>query len=255
MHELRCRTLRDAPQRFFKTFLCVLCAPVVVGTEEGCSGLRGGKSPGFPPPKVFIARKEDVIGVLLLSQPADDAPNCAFRHYRASCRGAIRAPLDVKENSAAGTGHGRVGIVANFDEPAMRRIVQAHLLLLKPRRRIFWINYHVLVVVRQGRVIDPCIRLRNCVKWIFCALRQRRIIGVDLADLENARRCALVAFGFLRTGFVCAEHTSSPGQARFFHRGPERAQRLHASWRHLARRVEVCRRSRPSRQRQRQPAV
>src|SRR5215510_10389802 len=129
----------------------------VLGAQERCGGLRGGKFPGFPPPEVFIARKEDVIGVFLLSQPADDAPNCALRHYRASRRGAIRPPLDVKENSAAGTGHGRVGIVANFDEPAMRRIVQAHLLLLKPRRRIVWINYDMLIVVRQGRIIDPCI--------------------------------------------------------------------------------------------------
>ncbi len=163
VHQLRDRTLRNAPERFQKNLSCALW----LRAKERCSCFRRWKSPGLPSPKIFITRKEDIIGILFLSKPADDVPNGAFRHNRTSCRGAIRAPLDVKENSAAGTGHGWVRIVANFDEPAMRRIVKTHLLLFKPRGRISWVYYHVLVVVWQRGVINPSIGLRNCVKGIF----------------------------------------------------------------------------------------
>src|SRR4029077_4661125 len=189
-----------------------LCSGLAaLGTEERCSGLRRWECAGVPTPKVFIARKEDVIGILLLSQPTDDAPNGALRHNRASCRRAVRPSSDVKENGAAGTGLGRIGVVTNFNEPAMRWIVKTHLLLLKPRGRISWIDDHVLVVVRQRGVINPRIGLRDCVKRIFGPLGDGSGVGVNFSNLESARRRALIAFGFLQTGFVGAEHTSSPG--------------------------------------------
>ena len=101
----------------------------------------------------------------------------------------------------------------DFDEPAMRRIVQAHFLFLKPRRRIVRVHHNMLIVVWQGWIVDPCVGLRDRVKWISCAIGQGRIVGIDLANPENACRRAFVAFGLLGSGLVRAKNTASPGEA------------------------------------------
>ena len=68
---------------------------------------------------------------------------------------------DVEEDGAAGVRDGRIGIVADLDEPAIGEVAVPHLLFLKPRRRILRIDDDVLVVVRVVAVIDPRVAERD----------------------------------------------------------------------------------------------
>ena len=74
--------------------------------------------------------------MFLRSQPSDQFHQILFGHRGATRAGSLRSPTDMKKNCAAGSGHRRVGIVPNLNEPAIREVVVPHPLLFEPRRRV-----------------------------------------------------------------------------------------------------------------------
>lgn len=133
----------------------------------------------------------------------------------------------MEENSTSKTGDRWVGIVADFYEPAIRKIAVPHFLFFKPNRRIRGINYDMLVVITTVQVIDPGISWTNGMERIVSARRKGRIICIDGTDLEYSRRRAVIVFDFLRTTALANQQAASPGQSVFAKKyGNRRSDRL-----------------------------
>ena len=73
---------------------------------------------------------------LVGAEPGDEAHEVFLGHSGAAGARAGGAAADVEKNRAPCTGLGRVGVVADFHEPAVREIAVPHLLFLEPRRRV-----------------------------------------------------------------------------------------------------------------------
>ena len=127
----------------------------------------------------------------------------------------IHAPANVEKNRATGAGKRRVGIVSNLDEPMISKIARAHFLVGVIVRRIFRINHDVAIIIRRPRIIAPNVGFGNLVVWIVASGRQFRIITKHLADLEDSRGRATVAFFFAKTGLILTGQPRAPGDAIF----------------------------------------
>lgn len=146
-------------------------------------------------------------------QPGDEADQIAFRHRRATSRRSREAAPDMKEDCASLVRHGRIGVVSNLDQPTVGEIVMSHFLLCEPRWRMFRIvDCDQPVVVRPGRIVDPGIGFRDLMERKISSRGQRRIVGVDLADSEDAGGRAPVPLGFVATSFVLTGKATTPGE-------------------------------------------
>jgi len=120
----------------------------------------------------------------------------------------------MKENRTAQPRHGRIGIVANFDQPAIGKVVMPHFFLFKPpwrMRRIF--DRDKSIVIGAVHVVDPSISCCDLMERVIGAGRELGVIGVNLADTENAGRRATIAFFFLQAWLPRAGKTISPSHA------------------------------------------
>jgi hypothetical protein len=133
----------------------------------------------------------------------------------------------MEENSASETGDRWVGVVADFNEPAICKIAVPHLLFFKPIRRIRGIDYDMLVVITTVQVIDPGISWTNRMERVVGTRRKGLIICIDGTDLEYSRRRAVVAFEFLRTTALTNQRAATPGKPMFAKKyGNRRSDRL-----------------------------
>ena len=133
----------------------------------------------------------------------------------------------MEENSASKTGDRWVGIVADFKEPAVRKIAVPHFLFLKPIRGIRGIDYDMLVVITAVQVIDPGVSWTNRMEGIVGARRKGLIVCIDGTDLEYSGRRAVVAFQFLRTTALTNQRPATPGKPMFAKKyGNRRSDRL-----------------------------
>src|SRR2546423_2509940 len=122
----------------------------------------------------------------------------------------------MKKNRAARAGHWRVGVVADLDQPTVRKIVVPHFLFLEPGRRLGRIgNGDESIVIGTLHVIDPGVGGRDLVKREISTGRKRGVVSVDFSDLKNSRRGAAVAFGFAETIFILTRDAAAPGSAAF----------------------------------------
>ena len=122
----------------------------------------------------------------------------------------------MKEDGASLVRHRRVGIVPDFDQPAVGKIVVPHFFFCEPGRRIVRVvNRDETVVVRAGRIVDPGVRFRHLVKGEIRPGRERRIVGVNFAKAKNSGGGAAVAFFFAEPAFSLAGEAAAPGEAVF----------------------------------------
>ncbi len=82
------------------------------------------------------------------SQPGDHFYQVILRHRCATGRGSVDAAPNVKKDCAARSGHRRIGIVPDLDQPMIRKIAGAHFFVGVIVRWIFRINYDVTIVIR-----------------------------------------------------------------------------------------------------------
>ena len=146
--------------------------------------------------KIFRFGKKDVSWVGLLTQPGDEPKDICLRHHGTARGVKIGSALDMEKDCAACSGDRRSGIMTDLHEPPVGRIVQAHPLFLEPGRRVSGVDRHVLVVIWQRWIIDPCVVCADCVKRVICPGRKGAVVGVDLSDLKNAGRGTAVVFLF-----------------------------------------------------------
>ena len=84
---------------------------------------------------VLALRQQDVTGMPRRSHPCDQVDEVGFRHRRATGTRPRDAPTNMEKDRAAGAGLGRIGVVPNFHQPAIRKIVVPHFLFFEPGRR------------------------------------------------------------------------------------------------------------------------
>ena len=82
------------------------------------------------------------------SQPGDHFYKIVLRHGRATGRRSIHAAPDVKKDGATRSGHGRIRIVSDLDQPVIGKIARAHFFVTVIVGRILRINYDVSIVIR-----------------------------------------------------------------------------------------------------------
>ena len=146
----------------------------------------------------------------LRSQPSDHFYKVVLRHGRATGRRPIDAAPDVKKDCATRSGHRRIGIVSDLDQPVIGKISRAHLFVSVIVRRTFRINYDVAIVIGRTRIIAPNVCVRDLMIRIVCAGRQLCVVSKDLSDRENSRRRAAVSFFFAKTWLVLTQDPGPP---------------------------------------------
>src|SRR5437868_12796124 len=114
----------------------------------------------------------------------------------------------MKKNRASCTGHGRIGIVSNLDEPFIREIARAHFFVCVIVRRILRIGHDMAIVIRRARVVAPNVCLSDLMIWIVSASGQVGIVPEELSNFEDAGRRTAVSLFFSETCLVL------PGKAR-----------------------------------------
>lgn len=150
------------------------------------------------------------------TEPADDSEQIRFRHYGAPEAGAVRGAAEMKKNGAAGAWDWRIGIVADFDEPAVSGVAEAHALFFEP----CWWNgvcreADMAIVLWEAGIIDPCIAFGDRDEWIIGSSGKRGVGGIDGAEEKNACRSTAVFFHFSSTGLVLTEQSVSPCESIF----------------------------------------
>src|SRR4051812_35751068 len=109
----------------------------------------------------------------------------------------------MKEYGAAMPRHGRIGIVANLDQPSIGEVVMPHFLLLEPGWRLGRIvNGNEPVVIGTLHIVDPRVCGGDLMKWIIRAVGQVGVVSVNSADPKNASGRAPIALLFSQTGLV-----------------------------------------------------
>ena len=138
----------------------------------------------------------------LRSQPGNYFYKVVLRHGRATGRSPIDATPDVKKDSATRSGHRRIGIVSDLDQPVIGKISRTHFFVAVIVRRILRINYDVAIIVGRPRIIAPNICVSDLMIRIVAASRQVCVVSKDLSDLENSRGRAAVSFFFAKAWLV-----------------------------------------------------
>lgn len=82
------------------------------------------------------------------SQPGNHFYQVVLRHRGATGRSSVDAAPDVKKDGATCSGHRRIGIVPDLDQPVIRKITRAHFFVAVIVRRIFGIYDDVAIVIR-----------------------------------------------------------------------------------------------------------
>jgi hypothetical protein len=145
------------------------------------------------------------------AEPPNQLNQIPLCHGRAPGRWAIHPAPDMKKNRTAQPRHGRTGIVADFDQPAIGKIVMPHFFPFEPRRRMRRIlDGDKPIVIGAVHIVDPSVGRCDLMERVLGAGRELGVVGVNLADTENAGRRATVAFFFLQAGFARAGKTISP---------------------------------------------
>ena len=83
----------------------------------------------------------------LRSQPGNHFHEVILRHGGAAGGRSIHAAPDVKKDGATRSGHRRIGIVPDLDQPVIGKISRAHFFVSVIVRRILRINYDVAIVI------------------------------------------------------------------------------------------------------------
>ena len=136
------------------------------------------------------------------SQPGNHFHEVILRHGGAAgCRSVHTAP-DVKKDGAARSGHWRIRIVPDVDQPMIGKISGPHFFVTVIVRWILRINYDVSIVIWRSRIIAPNVCVGNLVIRIIAAGRQVRVVPEHLTNLENSRGRATVSFSFAKTWLV-----------------------------------------------------
>src|SRR5205823_4690572 len=94
---------------------------------------------------------------------------------------------DVEEDRAAIARRRGRRVVADFQQPLVSGISQPHALALEPRRYVLGVHAHVLIVVREARIIDPGIPRPNLKVGPGGALRRTASVAVQRSKLEDPR--------------------------------------------------------------------
>jgi len=162
--------------------------------------------------------------VRLGPQPADEREEVGLRHRRAARRGARLAAADVEKDGAPKARLGRVGVVADLDQPAVGEIVVAHPLLFKPRRRVFQIHGDMAVVFRQARVVHPGVGCGDGVERGGGPFGQRLVVGVNRPERKDPGRGAQVALDFGPTFPLGAVNPAPPREAVFAKQNGDRPE-------------------------------
>ena len=170
----------------------------------------------FPEPAVFGCREQAVGRVCRGLEPAEETDEIWFRHYGASETGPIRAALEMDEDGAPGAGKRRVGIVADFDEPAVGGIAQAHPLFFEPtRRRGAGLKTDMAVVFRECRVVHPRIAFGDGVERVVASRGKRGIGGEYSPQKKDAGGSTTVLLDFFWAVFLGAEQAAAPCESIF----------------------------------------
>ncbi len=119
----------------------------------------------------------------------------------------------MKKNRASCTGHGRIGIVSNLDEPFIREIARAHFFVRVIVRRILRVDHDMAIVMRRARVVAPNVCLSDLMIWIVPSSRQVGIVSEDLSDFENSSRRATISLFLSKTRFVLPGKPRAPSCA------------------------------------------
>src|SRR4030095_13695948 len=163
--------------------------------------------------KINASGQEGVTGMALLPQPADQLHQRTLRHRRATGGRPHLAAADVKKNRAPLVRLWRIGIVPNLDQPAIGKILMAHLFFRKPGWGMLRVvDRDKTIIVRTGGVIDPGVGFGHLMKGKFRTRRERRIVGVDFADAKDAGRRATVPLLFAQAVFILTGEAATPGQ-------------------------------------------
>ena len=138
----------------------------------------------------------------LRSEPGDHFYKVILRHGRATGGGPVDAAPDVKKDCATRSGHRRIGIVSDLDQPMIGKIARAHFFVSVIVRRILRINYDVAIVIGRTRIIAPNVCVGNLMIRIVAARRQVCVVSKDLSDRENSRGRAAVPLFFAKAWLV-----------------------------------------------------
>jgi hypothetical protein len=188
--------------------------------KRGISGIglvfRFGESEGFPESEVFRFWQETVGGAGCGSQPADEADQIWFTHHGTAEAWAVETAAEVEENCAACVGGWGIGVVADFDEPAVGGVCEAHPLFLEPVgfRSSGW-EPHMAVVFWKAWVVHPGVPFGDADKGIIGLGWKGGISGVNGAKKENAGGCAPILFNFSAPALILAEEAVAPGESIF----------------------------------------
>ncbi|KAG0505391.1 MAG: hypothetical protein Udaeo_12750 [Candidatus Udaeobacter sp.] len=104
----------------------------------------------------------------------------------------------MKKDGATRSGHRRIGIVSDLDQPVIGKIAGAHFFVSVIVRRILRINYDVAIVIWRPRIIAPNVCVGDLMIRIVGARRQVRVISKNPSDLENSRGRPAVPFFFAK---------------------------------------------------------
>ena len=138
----------------------------------------------------------------LCSQPGDYFYKVVLRHGCATGRRSVDAAADVKKDRATRSGHRRIGIVSNLDQPVIGEIARAHFFVSVIVRRVFRINYDVAIVIRRSRIVAPNVCVGDLIIRVVGAGREVCLVSKDLSNLENSRGRAAVSFFFAKAWLV-----------------------------------------------------
>src|SRR6476646_2198108 len=146
----------------------------------------------------------------LRSQPGNDFHEVILRHGGAAGGRSIHSAPDVKKDGATRSGHRRIGIVPDLDQPVICKISRTHFFVTVIVRRILRINYDVVIVIWRPRIIAPNVCIRDLMIRIVGASRQVRVVSEDLSDLENSRGRPAVSFFFVEAWLALTRDARSP---------------------------------------------
>ena len=153
------------------------------------------------------------------TQPAHKPHQIRFSQRRATGRWPIHSTTNVKKDCTAIAGHWRVGIVSNFDQPAISKIAASHFFVAIIIRRIPRVDHDMPIVIRRTRIVAPDIGFGHLMKWIVCSRWQRGIIGKNFADSENACGRSTISLMFSQARFILTNDPTPPGQPIFPEQG------------------------------------
>ena len=83
------------------------------------------------------------------TKPRDHFHEFRFSHRGATSSRAIYSAANMEKNRAPGAGNGRVGVVADFDQPVIGKVARPHFFVRVVVRRIFRIDDDVAIVIRR----------------------------------------------------------------------------------------------------------